>query len=141
MHDLIHDMIKCCEERRVYENQKFDVPFAELRCLLLFNGDENYLTLKAIARKLDVAKSRVTKLISGLMDKGMVKKFEAPHDTRVKLIRVTAIGRRKIREVKAFHTQIFQELLAQIPEEERGRTLEEMEKVRDCMEKVKRTLT
>lgn len=137
---LIEELIRCCEERRIYENQKFGVPFAELRCLLLFGENEEYLTVKAIAHKLDVAKSRVTKLINGLLSKGLVRRFEAPHDTRVKLICLTARGRRKIEEVNAFHQRIFQELLGHIPVDEREQTLDELSKVRACMEKVKKTL-
>lgn len=137
---LIEELIKCCEERRLYENQKFGVPFAELRCLLLFKENDEYLTVKAIAHKLDVAKSRVTKLITGLLSKGLVRRFEAPHDTRVKLICLTAKGRRKVQEVNAFHQRIFQDLLGHIPVDERDKALAELSKIRDCMEKVKKKL-
>ena len=136
---LIEELIRCCEERRIYENQKFGVPFAELRCLLLFREDE-YLTVKVIALRLDVAKSRVTKLITGLLKKGLVRRFEAPHDNRIKLICLTAEGRRMIQEVNAFHDRIFQDILSHIPVDEREQALAELSKVRDCMEKVKKTL-
>ena len=63
LQDLINEIVQCCEDKRLYESQRFGVPYAELKCLMLFDG-ERYLTVKGIAQKLDVAKSRVTKLIN-----------------------------------------------------------------------------
>lgn len=105
----------------------------------MFGENDEYLTGTSIANKLDVAKSRATKLINGLLGKGLIRRFEALHDTRVKLICLAARGRRKIEEVDAFPQRIFQELLGHIPADEREQTLAELFKIFDCMEKVKKT--
>jgi len=137
---LIDEILKCCNERKFYENQKFGLPFAEIRCLLLFK-DERYLTVKGIAHKLDVAKSRVTKLVGGLLEKGMVERIEDPQDSRVKLICLTSAGRGRIREIEDFHNSVYQELLGHINAEDRSAALFYLEQIRDCMEAVKQTLT
>jgi DNA-binding MarR family transcriptional regulator len=137
---LIDEIQKCCDERKFYENRKFGLPFAEIRCLLLFK-DERYLTVKGIAHKLDVAKSRVTKLVSGLLEKGMVERIEDPQDSRVKLICLTPDGKGRIKEIEDFHNSVYQELLGRIPPEERSTALFYLEQIRDCMEAVKQTLT
>ena len=64
LQDLINEMLQCCDDRKLYESQRFNLPYAELKCLMLFKG-ERYLTVKGIAQKLDVAKSRVTKIVNG----------------------------------------------------------------------------
>ena len=74
LQDLIKEIVKCCEDRKLYESQKFGLPHAEINCLMQFDG-ERYLTVKGISQKLEVAKSRVTKIINGLTEKGMVEQI------------------------------------------------------------------
>jgi len=139
LQELINEMIKCCEDRKIYENQKFGLPYAEIKCLLLFT-DERYLTVKNIAKRLDVAKSRVTKLIGGLLDKGLVERSDDPHDSRVKLIRLTHAGQEKIHQVESFHLDIHTTLLLNILPEERNALLSYLERLRTSMETVKQSL-
>ena len=40
--DLIEEILHCCKEQATYLSSKFDIPEAELRCLMLF-GSERYL--------------------------------------------------------------------------------------------------
>ena len=136
LQDLIGQIIDCCEDRRLYESQKFGVPFAELRCLLLFNG-ERYLTVKGISQRMDVAKSRVTKIIDSLIEKGLVERFGDPRDSRIKLISLTTQGQTLSEQAKAFHGEIHRNLLLHLAEEERKNILSELEKLRSAMEAVK----
>ena len=94
LQDLIEEILHCCKERTSHLSKKFDIPEAELRCLMLF-GEERYLTAKGISQKLDVAKSRVTKIINGLIHKNLVESTDDPKDARVKLIGLTQEGQRK----------------------------------------------
>jgi DNA-binding MarR family transcriptional regulator len=140
LQELINEMVKCCEDRKIYENQRFGLPYAEIKCLMLFE-DERYLTVKNIAKRLDVAKSRVTKLISGLLEKGLVERSDDPYDSRIKLIRVTHVGQEKIRQVLSFYRDIHSSLLLNIPPEERNTLLSYLDRLRTSMETVKRDLS
>ena len=62
---------------------------------MLFNG-EHYLTVKDMAQKLDVAKSRITKLAKNLMTKGLIRQINDPMDARVRLISLTSKGARAL---------------------------------------------
>ena len=101
-----------------------------------FNG-ERYLTVKGISLKLDVAKSRVTKIINGLIEKGMVEQINDPKDARVKLISLTPAGQTKSEEIDVFIKGIHQELLLQMGHDERKNTLSYLELLRSAMESVK----
>ena len=116
------EIIECCEDRKLYESQKFGIPYAELKCLMLFNG-ERYLTVKGIAEKLDVAKSRVTILIDSLIKKRLVERMDDPRDARVKLISMTPDGQKKSSEIEGFQNQIHRKLLLQMNSEERKAVL------------------
>jgi len=54
--ELVSKLYQCCQERMQYQSDRFELPDAELRCLLLF-GEERYLTSKGIAPKMNVVKS------------------------------------------------------------------------------------
>ena len=137
--NLISEIQKCCEYRRLYESKKFNLPIAELKCLMLFNG-ERYLTVKGIAQKLEVAKSRVTKLIQGLIDKGMVDRIEDPQDSRIKLISLTHAGVLLSEEVNDFKTTLHKKILMNMDLDERKNTISYLELLRSSMEAVKESM-
>jgi len=137
--DLIVEIQKCCEYKELYESKLFHLPAAELKCVMLFNG-ERYLTIKGIAHRLDVAKSRVTKIVQGLMEKGLVDRIDDPRDSRIKLIRLTGDGMRKFREISDFKISIHRKILMQMNPEERRQTLSYLEVLRSAMEAVKESM-
>jgi len=113
LQDLIEEVVRCCKERTSFLSKKFDIPEAELRCLMVF-GEERYLTAKGISQKLDVAKSRVTKIINGLVQKRLVESIDDPKDARIKLIGLTSKGQKKIKRVGQYHQRSAPEAIARI---------------------------
>ncbi len=139
LQELIAETVQCCQDRKLYESHKFSLPLAELKCLMLFD-DQRYLTVKEIARHLDVAKSRVTKLVSGLLRKGLVDQMDDPRDRRVKLIALTPAGREKAKQIREFQRLIHRKLLLQMDVQERRSVLFYLEVLRSAMESVKAEL-
>jgi len=139
LQDLIAEMLRCCEDRKIYESSRFGLPYSELKVLMLFDG-ERYLTVKGIAQKLEVAKSRVTKLINGLSKKGLVEQIEDPKDARVKLISLTPKGLGKSKEIGALQQALHRKILLQMDPEERKNMLSCLELLRSAMEAVKEEL-
>jgi DNA-binding MarR family transcriptional regulator len=137
--DLIGEIIQCCEDRKLYESQKFGLPYSELKCLMLFDR-ERYLTVKGIAERLEVAKSRVTKIIDGLIAKDLVERAEDPKDARIKLINLTPAGQKKSAEIKDFQMGIHRKLLLHLNADERKNVLSHLELLRAEMEAVKQQL-
>ena len=139
LQELIAEIVKCCEDRKVYESGKFELPYAELKCLLLFDG-QRYLTVKDIAQKLEVAKSRVTKLVNGLKEKRLVAEIDDPMDARVKLISLTPEGYIRFSEIAEFQRELYRTLLLQVDTDERQHVLSNLELLRSAMEAVKEDL-
>ena len=139
LQDLIREMLHCCEDRKLYESQKFGLPYAELKCLMLFNG-ERYLTVKGMAQRLEVAKSRVSKIVDGLIGKGLVEQTDDPRDARIRLISLTPGGQKKSEEIDAFHKAIHRKILLQMDRDERRNVLSHLELLRSAMEAVKEQL-
>jgi len=129
---LVQRMFQCCQERMQHQCEKFEIPDAEIRCLLLF-GDERYLTAKGIANKLKVVKSRVTKLVDGLIQKGLVQKVQDPEDSRVVLLSLTARGQERLNEINNYTFDLHAQVLAQIPSDQRSVFLNNLDMLRICM--------
>lgn len=137
--ELIEEIIHCCQERVYFQSQKFNLTPAELRCILLFKH-EKYLTAKRMAEKLEVAKSRVTKIMEGLTHKKLVQCIDDPEDARVKLIRLTPAGEKKSNEIDQFISQIHHQLLINLNSGDRESVLHSLELLYSSMESVKEKL-
>lgn len=137
--NLVEEIQKCCEYKQLYESKKFGLPSAGLKCLMLFNG-ERYLTVKRIAQRLEVAKSRVTIIIQGLIDKGLVDRIEDPQDSRIKLISLTSLGTKKYQEITDFKVSLHKKILMHMVPEERKSIISHLETLRSTMEAVEETM-
>ncbi len=137
--NLIAEMVECCEDRKLYESRKFGLPYSELKSLMLFNG-ERYLTAKVMAQKLDLAKSRITKLTKGLLTKGLIDQIDDPADARIKLLRLSPKGSELAERIQSFQKDIHRQVLLQMDEAERKHVLSYMESLRSAMEAVKEML-
>ncbi len=139
LRELIEEIIHCCQERVLFQSQKFNLTPAELRCISLFNN-EKYLTTKGMSQKLEVAKSRVTKIMEGLTQKKLVQCIDDPKDARVKLIRLTQTGYNKYNEINQFMKNIHYQLLTNLSTGDRKSVLSALELLRSSMEVVKEKL-
>jgi DNA-binding MarR family transcriptional regulator len=135
--DLITEMIRCCEGRNLLEMKRFSLPTAELKCLTLFKG-EKYLTIKGMAQKLDVAKSRVTLLIDSLVKKGLVNKIDDPADGRIKLISLSPKGKALTDEIEEFQARLYREVLLKLEAQERTEIISHLGILTSVMEEVRK---
>lgn len=118
------------------EADKFGLHQAELKCILLFDG-ERYLTVKSLAERMNVAKSRITKIVDGLITKGLGQRIDDPKDNRVKLISLTSAGLNKCNNLRAFMNEAHEKVLMHMEPSERKILLSSLELLRSCMEIVK----
>lgn len=137
LRDLITEMIHCCEDRNLLQAKRFNLPYTELKCLLLFNG-EKYLTVKGMALKLGVAKSRVTKLIDNLSERGLVGRIDDPKDARIRLISLSPKGKVLADQIEEFQEHLYQEILLQLQTQERIEIISHLGVLRSAMEVVKK---
>lgn len=133
---LITRLFQCCQERMQYQSERFQLPDAELRCLLLF-GQERYLTAKGIAYRMNVVKSRVSKIVEGLIRKRLITRIKDPEDSRVDLLSLTAAGQRKLEEINAFLREVHQRVLDQMAPDQRQTLLTNLELLKGSMETIK----
>jgi DNA-binding MarR family transcriptional regulator len=134
--DLMTKLFQCCQERMQYQSEKFNLPDAELRCLLLF-GNERYLTPKGIAQKMNLVKSRITKIVDGLIKKEFIQRIKDPEDSRISLLSLTPLGQKKLDEIKRFLEEIHHHVLQQMAPEQRKTLLINLDLLKASMESVR----
>jgi DNA-binding MarR family transcriptional regulator len=134
--EVIAKLFQCCQERMQYQCERFSLPDAELRCLTLF-GEERYLTAKSIANKMNVVKSRVSKIIDGLIGKNLIQRVKDPEDSRISLLSLTAEGQAKLNEINRFLNDIHSRVLLQMAPDQRQSVLTNLDILKASMEAVK----
>ena len=134
--EIIARLFQCCQERMQYQCERFNLPDAELRCLTLF-GEERYLTAKSIAHKMNVVKSRVSKIIDGLISKNLIQRIKDPEDSRIILLSLTSDGQLKLNEINRFLNDIHSQVLSQMAPDQRQSVLTNLDILKASMEAVK----
>lgn len=134
--ELISKLFQCCQERMQYQCERFGLPDAEFRCLLLF-GQERYLTAKGIAQKMNVAKSRVSKIVDGLIRKKLIQRIKDPEDSRISLLSLSSEGQKKLNEINEFLEELHYQVLSQMAPDQRMAMLTNLDILKASMEAVK----
>jgi DNA-binding MarR family transcriptional regulator len=134
--ELIAKLFQCCQERMQYQCDRFGLPDAELRCLGLF-GEERYLTATGLAQKMNVVKSRVSKIVDGLIRKKLIQRIKDPEDSRVSLLSLTPKGQKKINDIKDFMEGVHYQVLLQMAPDQRMAMLTNLDILKASMEAVK----
>ena len=129
-------LFQCCQERMQYQCDRFDLPDAEFRCLMLF-GEERYLTAKGIASKMNVVKSRVSKIVEGLLKKDLIQRTKDPEDSRISLLSLTPAGNKKLNDINIFLKNIHHQILLQIAPDQRTAVLTNLDILKASMEAAK----
>jgi DNA-binding MarR family transcriptional regulator len=134
--ELIMRLFQCCQERMQYQCERFGLPDAEFRCLMLF-GEERYLTAKGIAHKMNVVKSRVSKIVDGLINKELIQRIKDPEDSRISLLSLSAEGQKKLNNINGFLQDIHYQVLLQMAPDQRKAVLTNLDILKASMEAVK----
>lgn len=86
---------------------------------------------------MNVVKSRVTKIIDGLVKRGFVHRTKDPEDSRVTLLSLTSKGQKKLDEINSFLDELHMEVLNRISSEHRMAILLNLDLLKTAMQSVK----
>lgn len=82
---------------------------------------------------MGVVKSRITKLIEGLVNKGLVQRFKDPEDSRITLLRLTAKGQAKLKQINDHLRATNAEVLSRMTPTQREDLLRHLDTLRISM--------
>jgi DNA-binding MarR family transcriptional regulator/GNAT superfamily N-acetyltransferase len=104
-----------------------DRPLGESR--LLYEIGEHGADLRDLRRRLGLDAGYVTRLVQALETKGLVRSSHADADQRVRKARLTAAGRRELREMNKRSDEVARAVLAPLSPAQRARMVTAMDEV------------
>ena len=121
--NLLKEIVDCCQTRESFQADSYDLTISEARCLYLMHM-ENCTSTAKLAEKLNIAKSRITRIVDGLVGKDLVVRTEDSQDRRFMLVNFTAKGKEIAENHASFMFMLHNEVFSTIPEDKRNQTIE-----------------
>lgn len=127
---LIRRLFRAMEHEAGEHRKNLSISTADRAVLELIHPDGE-LSVPEIARRYGVSRQHVQVTVNGLMDKGLVSTVNNPVHKRSPLIAPTARGRAVFDAVLERDRDTVDQLFEGIPQEDRRRTRETLEKLLD----------
>ncbi|MDZ7307876.1 MAG: MarR family transcriptional regulator, partial [candidate division KSB1 bacterium] len=112
--DLTFELLERCQLKRERMAEQLDLTVAEFKLLRGFQQDD-VLSVSELARRVDLTSSRLTRIIDGLVEKGIVRREIGSSDRRVMNVTLTAKGREVRAELRRIFVQTHEEIIALLP--------------------------
>ena len=112
---------------------------AEARCLVTIKLEKCRNTAD-LAAALSVAKGRVTRILDGLVDKGLVTRSEDANDRRLCLIHLTPKGIESTENLMSFILMLHGEVLKTLPNNLQRDTFQVLEVLKQATNSVRQRL-
>jgi len=131
MADLTYELLENCQIKIERTAEKLNLTVAEFKLLRTVNTDE-VLSAGELAKRLGLSSSRITRIIEGLMKKGLVKKESGGSDRRVVHIRLTPAGTQTRDQLKLMYITVHQDIIDLLPSDAGESVMLAMQKLREA---------
>jgi DNA-binding MarR family transcriptional regulator len=131
MADLTYELLENCQLKIERTAEKLNLTVAEFKLLRSLQEDE-MLSAGALAKRMGLSSSRITRIIDGLLKKGMVKKEAGGKDRRIVDIGLTQDGIAVRSQLKAMYVSVHEEIINLLPSDAGESVIHAMEKLRQA---------
>ncbi len=133
MAESIFTLRQKCIAKDMYFVHNFCISLAEYNCLVLFFTQENY-GVKDLAAALDITPGGVTRIITSLEKRGIIKRRISPEDRRNIDVSLTAKGKRMVIELRNASMELHGKILNQIEPELQEPVVDALEHLIDAID-------
>jgi DNA-binding MarR family transcriptional regulator len=130
--ELTFELLEECQEKREQIANSVGLTVGEFKVMRVFRSNE-VLSVGTVADRLELSSSRLTRIIDGLVQKGIVSRETSPDDRRIMELRLTDKGRKLERVLKERYVNTHAQIIALLPEGTPPAVVFAMEKLRDAM--------
>jgi DNA-binding MarR family transcriptional regulator len=131
MADLTYELLENCQLKIERTAHHLNLTVAEFKLLRSLQEGE-LLSAGALAKRMGLSSSRITRIIDGLLAKGMVKKAAGGKDKRIVDIILTPAGIATRSQLKAMYVSVHQEIINLLPSDTGESVIQAMEKLRQA---------
>ncbi len=128
MAKLVFDLRQKCARKDNYFVHTLDVSLAEYNCLVQF-FDATTLGVKELSARLDISPGGVTRIISSLEEKGIIKRRISSEDRRNIDVILTKKGIRIVDKIRQASFELHAEIISHIEPEHRKAVLDALEQL------------
>lgn len=132
--DLTFSLLGSCQEKENRLAENYSLTHVEFRCLRLF-GENEPLNNKAIAKKMNLSESRLTRIIDGLVKKNYIIRDVDYNDRRNMKLILSDRGKELVRQLNKSYLDIHKEILADIDESQHESLIDAMSNMLTALEK------
>ena len=140
LYSLLKSLTECCHDREEKLAQNYGLSIPESRCLTAIEL-EGCRTTTEIADKLALAKSRITRIVDGLVAKGLILRTEASHDRRVLIVEFTPAGKILAAEFVSTLISLHHSVMEKFPAESRRAAVNQLEELKNAMQEVRDSMS
>ena len=132
--NLTFSLLANCQEKEVRLAEAHSLTQAEFRCLRLFGSDES-INNKAIAERMNLSPSRLTRIIDGLVQKEYILREIDPNDRRNMKVSLFRKGQLLVQQLNKAYIDIHKEILQDIDEDQHQSLITAMTHLLTALEK------
>jgi DNA-binding MarR family transcriptional regulator len=132
--NLTFNLLANCQEKEVRLAEVHSLTQAEFRCLRLFGSDET-INNKAIAERMNLSPSRLTRIIDGLVGKEYIIREINPNDRRNMKVSLSKRGQLLVQQLNRAYIDIHKEILHDIEEDQHKPLITAMTNLLSALEK------
>ena len=129
MADLTYELLENCQLKIERTAEKLDLTVAEFKLLRSIKEDE-LLSAGSLAKRMQLSSSRITRIIDGLVRKGLVLKGADGRDRRIVEIHLTPEGVKARDRLKSMYVTVHQDIINLLPSDAGESVISAMEKLR-----------
>ena len=129
MADLTYELLENCQLKIERTAGKLNLTVAEFKLLRSLEESE-MISAGSLAKRMGLSSSRITRIIDGLLKKGMVRKETGGKDRRIVDIGLTSAGSSARSQLKAMYVSVHEEIINLLPSDTEESVILAMEKLR-----------
>jgi DNA-binding MarR family transcriptional regulator len=126
--ELIFTLRQKCALKDLYFIKRAGISSAEYNCLMQFFGSTS-IGMKELGGRLDITPGGVTRIITGLEDKGIVERRIDAEDRRGINVILTRKGERLVRDMRQASLEIHTDIIERIEASSRKGVIEAIERL------------
>jgi DNA-binding MarR family transcriptional regulator len=116
--ESMFDVAESCQLKLERTAERLKLTFSEFK-LIRAMGGERMLRAGELARRMQLSSSRLTRILDGLVKKGLARREVSPRDRRVVEVTLTPEGEKVQADLQEAWLQAHEEVVELLPAEER----------------------
>ena len=132
--DSIFNLRQKCMAKDRFLVSKFPISYAEYNCITLIMPEKD-ITVKKIAKKMDITSGGVTRIITSLEKKGFIQRDISLSDRREIIVTLTEKGQKIAGDVRSASIKIHEEIIENFEFQKMDCVLEGIDELIEALDK------